>query len=208
MERVTDVHDLLRIAGAADLDGAPPEWVEASLVRAPWVVVRRGPSHPSRMAVGVRGSTREQRFAAHVRAECVLECVTPEQLAAHRAWRSSPRLRNVPALAALEAVATMLERTGLRWGPAGSIGFELASGVETAREGSDLDLVVHAASAIPRSLARALVADLARQPVAVDVRIETPAGAIALLELASSARDVLVRTHEGARLVTDPWATA
>ncbi|WP_394837936.1 malonate decarboxylase holo-ACP synthase [Pendulispora rubella] len=204
MERVATVHDLLRIEG--DLGGEVPAWVAASLRRAPWVVVRRGASPPSHIAVGIRGTSRDQRFAAFVPAERVLERITPEHLAACRTWRTSHRLGRVPALSTLEAIAPVLDDTGLRWGPAGSVGFELASGVDTAREGSDLDLVVRAQVPIPRSQARALVAYLARQPVAVDVRIETPAGAIALLELASSTASLLLRTStEGARLVADPW---
>ncbi|WP_394848435.1 malonate decarboxylase holo-ACP synthase [Pendulispora brunnea] len=202
------VHDLLRIGGALEEHGDAPAWVEGALRRAPWVVVRRGPSPPSCIAVGIRGSTRDQRFATFVRAERVLQCITPEHLATHRVWRASHRLRRIAALSALEAIAPVLDGTGLGWGPAGSVGFELASGVDTAREGSDLDLVIRAQTPLPRPQARALVAVLSRQPVAVDVRIETPAGAIALAELASSAPTILLRTHEGVRLVSDPWSIA
>jgi len=203
-------HDLLRIREAADLctDAPPPPWVERALGRAPWVVVRHGRvgAHERLIPVGVRGATRDERFATFVHASRVLESVAPERLAMLRAWRTRGPGRDVPALGALELVAGTLDRNGLRWGPTGSVGFELASGVATVTCASDLDLLVRAPSAIARSDARALAADLSRYPVHIDVRIETPRGAVSLAEYASGADRVMLRTAKGPCLVIDPWA--
>ena len=59
-------HELLRVRDARDLvkGEALPAWVEESLGRVPWVVVRRALCRGGLIPVGVRGGLREQRFAA------------------------------------------------------------------------------------------------------------------------------------------------
>ncbi|HET7757832.1 MAG TPA: phosphoribosyl-dephospho-CoA transferase MdcG domain-containing protein [Steroidobacteraceae bacterium] len=116
------------------------------------------------------------------------------------------------ALAALAAVETLMRSRGLAasWGPAGSVGFELASGCETATPASDLDLIVLPGGApMPGGDARALAAELAALPARVDVLIELPCGsALALAELSRGRAPYLVRTPHGARRVADPWSGA
>ncbi|WP_312444661.1 phosphoribosyl-dephospho-CoA transferase MdcG domain-containing protein, partial [Stutzerimonas kunmingensis] len=41
----------------------------------------------------------------------------------------------------------------------------------------------------------------------VDLQLETPLGGVALGEWAGGAARVLVKTAEGPRLMSDPWAT-
>jgi phosphoribosyl-dephospho-CoA transferase len=93
---------------------------------------------------------------------------------------------------------------GLAWGPTGSIGFELATGVAVAGPASDLDVVVRAPEPWFLAQARELVADLARLPVRVDTQLDTPTGAVVLGEYARGGR-VLLRTPDGPKLVNDPW---
>jgi len=205
-------HALLRIAGADALhrEIALPVWVAAQLRCAPWVVVRRERLRPDLIPVGVRGPTRAQRCAAWLPKSQVLECVEPLQLAARRGWAGSPRRAQVPALAALEAVELIMAGLGLagRWGPAGSVAFELASGLATARTGSDLDLIVQADEPLPRRRAAALHGELARLAVRADALLEAPAGAVSLGEYVRAEAPLLLRTPDGARLVRephDPW---
>ena len=55
------------------------------------------------------------------------------------------------------------------------------------------------------ALAVAFLTALGRLSARVDLLLETPLGAVALSEYASGKRVVLLRTHSGAHLVTDPW---
>ena len=95
----------------------------------------------------------------------------------------------------------------LRWGPAGSVGFELASGLRVTTEASDLDLVIRAPQRIAVEQARSLLDRTLGLEAKVDVRVETRLCGFALEEyaLASSAR-ILFRYAGGVRLLgKDPW---
>lgn len=203
-------HALLRIAGPGALVGAGafPAWAEAALAGAPWVVVRRARSCDGLIPVGVRGATRAERLAAWLHPRAVLECLTPPQLAARASWQGAARTAQVPALVALEAVAALMRRQLLDWGPCGSVGFELASAVATATADSDLDLMVETRAPVPRAAAAQLHAALALLPVRADTLLEGPQGAVALEEYAAGRTPMLLRTADGARLVDDPWGTA
>ncbi|WP_176067765.1 malonate decarboxylase holo-ACP synthase [Anaeromyxobacter diazotrophicus] len=199
-------HDLLALAGpeALALDGPLPEWARESLSRAPWVVARRAAPERGRWPVGVRGARREERLAAWVAEASVLRRLSPEDLAAARGWRA-PARRRWPFTPALELAEEALARAGLAWGPAGSVGFELATGAAAAGAASDLDLVVRAPAPLPRELARELWGRLAASPVRIDAQVETPAGAFALAEYAADTAAVALRTAAGPRRVADPW---
>ncbi|HUL46892.1 MAG TPA: malonate decarboxylase holo-ACP synthase [Steroidobacteraceae bacterium] len=206
-------HALLRIAHAEAwvtagtvAPAALAPWARTALARAPWVVVRRARSRDGLIPVGVRGHDRAERLAAWLHPDAVLECLTPQELAARSGWRSARRRAQVPALAALEAVAALMRHHELRWGPCGSVGFELASGVATASENSDLDLVVEAHAALPRATAVALAAALAQLPVRADVLLEGPHGAVALEEYAARRAPLMLRTLDGPRIAHHPWA--
>jgi phosphoribosyl-dephospho-CoA transferase len=205
-------HVLLRIAPGQALttEGAVPAWVREQLGRTPWVVVRRAGAACGLLPVGVRGCSRAERFAAWLPASAVLECITPTQLAARRAWRHHPRRTQVPALAALEQVASIMVRANLaaHWGPGGSVAFELVSGCPTASAASDVDLIVRLDTVLPVATAGALLAWLRQLPVRADVLLETPCGGLALSEYVRASAPYLVRTPGGARLLDDPWAGA
>jgi phosphoribosyl-dephospho-CoA transferase len=204
----TAPHDLLRLRPRTSLacDCAPPAWAREHLAGARTVVVvRRARPRGSLLAVGVRGGARSERLAAWVAPVAIEERITPEALAARHAWREEPRRRVAP-LDALDAVAALVEPLGLAWGPVGSAGFELATGVSCLHAGSDLDILVRAPARL--ACADALWAALAALAVRVDVQVETPRGAVALAELAAGTRQVLLRTFDGPRLVADPWGEA
>lgn len=196
-------HDLLELAspGALEAGDGRPAWVDGSLARAPFVVVRRARPRGALVPVGVRGASRGERFAAWLPADRALRRLRPEDLAAARAWR----LGGPPQLAALSLVEALLEPRALRWGPVGSAGFELASGVACLAPSSDLDVVVRAPEPLSREDARRLHAALALLPVRVDVQLETPAGAVALAEYAAGGPRVVLRTPDGPRWARTPW---
>jgi phosphoribosyl-dephospho-CoA transferase len=181
------------------------------------VVVRRGRTQAGGIPVGVRGRTRAQRFAAWLAAADIAERRSPEEL-----WDSVENLpvsglacapkqtrpETVPALAALTRVAPLLALRGYRWGPGGSVGFELATGAATATASSDLDVILYQARRLEPDEACALQAALAEAaaPVRIDTLLETPRGGVSLADLAAAPTRVLVRTPDGARLAADPWA--
>jgi phosphoribosyl-dephospho-CoA transferase len=191
-------HDLLRLSGRRVPPDAP-EWASRALAVTPWVVVRRAAAPMDRIAVGVRGTSRSERYAAAVDPDDVCEVVEPENLA-HILPHAD---RELPAMCTLDAVRPVLDDTGLPWGPTGSVGFELATGIPTATTESDLDLIVRAprGSSGALTLLAALHREFRALAVRVDCQVETTSGAIALAELVGGQSDVMVRTAAGVRLV-------
>jgi phosphoribosyl-dephospho-CoA transferase len=139
-------HTLLRVSGPEVLFDyvRMPEWVGESLRVSPWVVVRRESVRDGMIPVGVRGSSRNQRFSSWVSADGILEQISPEALVASKSWLDAPRRHTIPALRALDPVAAIMSDHGFAecWGPGGSVGFELASSQPVATGESDLDVVV------------------------------------------------------------------
>jgi phosphoribosyl-dephospho-CoA transferase len=126
----------------------------------------------------------------------ICEVVEPEDLA-----HSLPRAdRELAVMGALRTVRGILDDTGVPWGPTGSVGFELATGIPAATTESDLDLLVRVSGGSISVLA-ALHREFRALVVRIDCQIETPFGAVALAELAGEQSDVMVRTAAGPRLV-------
>lgn len=189
-------HDLLR-ARPGGLGGGGPAWVSPALDRAPWVVVRRDQRHPGFVPVGVRGTSRGERHPAVIAADAIVECLSPAELLAR-----INRLPDVPAAAALWCARAVLDPTGVEWGPGGSTGFTLASGVTVVTPDSDLDLVIRVERLpSPGELVR-WDAELNRLPARVDCQLDLPSGGVALAELVGPSERVLLRTACSPRLVT------
>ncbi len=178
-------HDLLQISGLADLvyvgwdlpEKRCPLWVERSLERAPFVVVRRANLFDGMIPVGVRGSSRQQRSAAYLAPKSIRNRITPEQLAANQGWLTNARTEEIPGFKVLAGIEEKMANLPLAYGPTGSIGFELASGVPTATSTSDLDLLIRASERLPMQLAKKLITIFSGSPCRVDVQLETPRGA-------------------------------
>ena len=182
-----------------------PLWVEHSLREAPLVVVRRAKSFAEIIPVGVRGSLRNQRFAAFLAPVSIRRRITPEQLSATRGRLSKARTEEIPGLKVLAVIEEQLASFSLAYGPTGSIGFELASGLPTATSASDLDLLIRAPERLPIQLAQELVSIFSGRPCRVDAQLETPRGALSLAEYASGQRPLLLRQDGGPILVDDAW---
>lgn len=207
-ERAALPHDLLEFvpSDAIAADDEIPGWARERLARAPFVVVRRARSREGMLPVGVRGSMRHERFAGWLSPSAVRTRTRPERLVRRAAWRSTPRASSVAHFAALERIAAIMSALDLAWGPGGSVGYELVSGIASVTPASDIDVIVRAPNALSRCTARLLIAELHALPIRTDVQIETPRGAVALAEYAGDAKRVALRTLDGPRLVTDPWA--
>jgi phosphoribosyl-dephospho-CoA transferase len=199
------VHDLLLLSAESVQPAcmAEPPWVQAAIKRSPWGVVRRVSAPAGKVAVGVRGTDRSQRWGGFVDMADVALIKRPLQLRVSLAHDSR---KSVPALKTLALVERELADIDLRWGPVGSVGFELATGDRVISEASDLDLALFATQRIDHAIARDLWDNLSSLPAKVDVRVETPGCGFSLEEYAlRRSAKILIRTPDGQQLVEDPW---
>jgi phosphoribosyl-dephospho-CoA transferase len=195
-------HDLVWGLPLSALPAGAPDWVIEAVGLEHPVVVRRALAAPGQVAVGVRGPRREQRYATFMAKADICHRVRPEQLidvVGRCDW---------PALQALAQIRPLMNSLGLSWGVSGSAGFELASGVAALHQGSDLDVIVRTPGCVGREWAGELLQSLEHALCRVDVQLQTPFGAVALREWAGAARQVLLKSAQGAGLVTDPWQAA
>jgi phosphoribosyl-dephospho-CoA transferase len=229
-------HDLLLLDDGICFPGAPA-WVAEAMARAPVVVVRRAevadgvaigirgsdrtqrygaivsagavlaalaPEHLLAAATGERARTRAPALGRPASGERTSSRLPALLMAAVAA---GPAQASVPALALIDLLRPLFAEHRLVWGPTGSCGFELASGLPVATADSDLDLLIRCPQALPLLQARRLqqqLDQLAARYCRIDVQLETPAGAVALSEYAHGAR-MLLRGAGGARIVADPW---
>jgi phosphoribosyl-dephospho-CoA transferase len=200
---VIETHDLLKISHDDIISHSPiPHWAVQSLEKAPYVVVRRVHVPKGQVAIGIRGKERNERFGAFLPVDCVLKQIKPEHLKERNLWKN----KLSPVFLTMEFAEEILERYGHLWGPGGSAGFELASGVETVTSKSDLDLIIRAQKPLPVNVALEIVNEFKKCPVKVDLQVETTAGGFSLLEYARDAGPVLLKTLFGPKLSSNPWA--
>jgi len=217
MRRPPTPHDLLLLQRVPRW-GAAPDWVGAALERMPVVVVRRAGAPQGLVSVGVRGAGRSERFGALVSIADVAAVASPESLVDAQTPLFAPapcehdaqRKATLPAFAVLRELAAVLRPFRLAWGPTGSVGFELATGLPVVHADSDLDLTLRAPEWLARESAQKLLQSLAvpaaNAGLRIDAQLETPAGCIALAEYAGGAKRVLLRTCGEPMLVEDAWA--
>jgi phosphoribosyl-dephospho-CoA transferase len=199
------VHDLVQIDPDSLSDIAPPCWVLPTLHFCPWVVVRRVSAPPGEIAVGVRGDTRDKRWAGFVCEDSVRSVIRPmDSLGVYGYPTFVPR---TPAMIVLQQVIDRWQDLDLSWGPTGSVALELASGQNITTEFSDLDIEICAASRMSVAHARSLWQRVVDLRPNVDVRVETPECGFSLQEYASvSSSPILLRYRDCVRLGCDPWS--
>jgi phosphoribosyl-dephospho-CoA transferase len=195
-------HDLLWIRKDAELlSPEEPAWVRSALAQSLVVVVRRAQAPPRFIPIGIRGCSRGHRHAAFLRRSDVVACKTPESLAAEKAWLKASTAIPPGLLAALRTVSEFSEREHLVWGPTGSVGYQLATGMQATSNTSDLDVLVRCSDPPSRARLRALHDTIRRVVVRVDVILEGPKGAVALEEYLQN-RNALIKTNRGPLLGT------
>jgi len=200
-------HDLLELKSHHDLISYSPlpDWVKESLSLSPFVVIRRALSPKGQIAVGVRGNTRSERFAAFLPIDHIIQRITPEDLAQKKTWQKQTHSRNMDIYQFLDELSNYLETLELKWGPTGSIGFELASGRNVVKNTSDIDLLIRSHEKMPRKTAEKIYTYVKESNIRVDVQIEAAKGAFALEEYAKGTSPLLIRTLNGPVLTNDPW---
>jgi phosphoribosyl-dephospho-CoA transferase len=203
-------HYLLKIDTAAisfgdsSFDVSVPTSVRRELEKTKLVVVRRGVVTESWVPIGIRGPQRFQRWAAWYPPDAIREIVKPMDLLTQV---DTVNGRNVsPARRALQSLMNAWQSLTYPWGPAGSLGFEVATGQQTTTMRSDLDVVIYADHPLSRRDAQRLLARADDLEAKVDIRIETPTCGFSLTEYATSpTKTILLRTVAGPILGNDPW---
>jgi len=207
---VIRTHDLLKVDPLhlllnSERGSQPiPGWVVDRLKQSPFVVVRSGLITDNAIPIGVRGTERSQRWAMSSRADHVERIIKPFQLLEGASTLSRTNL--LPAFRSLQLLKRRWTDLKYEWGPGGSVGFELATGIESVGIDSDLDIVVYADQPIGIDEARSLHHLTMKLPAIVDVRVETPSCAFSLQEYAHRASsNILLRRPSGSMLGSDPW---
>ena len=203
-------HDLLELKSPDCVHDfvKAPAWVQESLSACAYVVVRRQPASENGIAIGVRGPSRNQRWAGFVRAERVKSKVSPFELRAGTTIKPE-RLESIPALRHLLALEKEWCHLELKWGPGGSVGFELAAAQEAATPLSDLDIIITAPISFDCNYARFLMSSVRQIAACIDVIVEAPACAFSLEEYANSQGcPILLRCMDNPRMAADPWSIA
>jgi phosphoribosyl-dephospho-CoA transferase len=199
-------HDLLEIDAKQLLScqSSAPEWVEGELQESRFAVVRRGPAPGNQIPIGVRGTARNQRWAAFSHPKFVKNILTPPQLLTRAI--SISRANAIPALRALDVLKERWMENALLWGPGGSVGFELATGRQVVTPESDLDIVIYAERRMTAEETKSLCDRAMNLPAVVDIRVETPVCGFSLKEFAGrSPAAILLRVPRGIVLAKDPW---
>ncbi|WP_392388550.1 phosphoribosyl-dephospho-CoA transferase MdcG domain-containing protein [Cupriavidus campinensis] len=94
-------------------------------------------------------------------------------------------------------------------GVTGAAGFTLASGLDVLHPGSDVDLLIDAATPLRQADEQwlaALIDDCTE--ARLDIQVATPHGGFALLERLRTGGRVLLKTATGPVRCADPWQAA
>jgi len=193
-------HDLLQLAPAAcaRLARSGPAWLAAALQARPWGLVRQGPRPAGAVPIELQGLGPAQRHADWVEAPQVQACLQPALLL--QRWCAGMECGGAAWPTGLQAVGPRLQEAltalGLHdAGPTGPWALALASGARCpaeAQAGWPLALVIRPA-ALPTPAQAALwrgVLEQSAAPWALQVTLDSPAGALSLAELSCLAEDL------------------
>ncbi|MBV6768204.1 malonate decarboxylase holo-ACP synthase [Acinetobacter baumannii] len=199
MKLKLEAHDLLWGMTVDCLADDAPHWVKEVLLRGDPVVVRREITPEDQVAVGIRGQFRYQRYAAQMPRSVISRQLKPEALAEvnpshfkHLAER-------------LQSISSIMKNFSGCWGYTGSFGFELATGIKTVNQQSDIDLLIRAEQPFAKKQAVELLENFQQAELNVDIQLQLPQGGLALKEWAGNSGKVLLKRLDGAVLVENPW---
>ena len=197
--KALQAHDLLWGMTVDHLDGSAPIWAIEAMQAGHPVVVRRAITDSSMIAVGIRGNARHQRYATQMPKPAIIRCVSPEQLV-NIDLQAFPHLQQ-----RLVGIANVMEYFAVQWGYAGSVGFELATGIRVVHAQSDIDLIMRMPNYVDKQLAHQMLIQLEETTEKVDVQLQTPHGGVALKEWARGSSKILLKSSHAAVLVENPW---
>ncbi|USP39069.1 malonate decarboxylase holo-ACP synthase [Acinetobacter sp. XS-4] len=199
MKLELEAHDLLWGMTVDCLADDAPLWVKEVLQRGDPVVVRRAITPVDQVAVGVRGQFRYQRYAAQMPRIAVSKQLKPEALT-HVDTQQFEHLAE-----RLQSISSIMKNFSGCWGYTGSFGFELATGIKTVTEQSDIDLLIRAEQPFSKMQAIELLENFQQVGLNVDIQLQLPQGGLALKEWAGNSEKVLLKRSDDAVLVENPW---
>lgn len=192
-------HDLLWGMTVDYIADDAPHWVREVLQRGDPVVVRRAITPENQVAVGIRGQFRHQRYAAQMPRIAINRQLKPEEL-------THVDLQQFEHLAErLQSISSIMKNFSGCWGYTGSFGFELATGIKTVTQQSDIDLLIRAEQPFAKKQAIELLENFKQAGLNVDIQLQLPQGGLALKEWAGNSGKVLLKRSDGAVLVENPW---
>jgi len=194
-----EAHDLLWGMTADCLADVAPLWVKEVLLRGDPVVVRRAITSIDQVAVGVRGQFRHQRYATQMPRSAITKQLKPEALT-HVNTQQFEHLAE-----RLQSISNIMKSFSGCWGYTGSFGFELATGIETVTQQSDIDLLIRAEQPFAKKQVVELLENFQQAGLNVDIQLQLPQGGMALKEWARNSGKVLLKRADGAVLVENPW---
>jgi phosphoribosyl-dephospho-CoA transferase len=204
---VLRAHDLVWIrTEAAFVPDDAPMWVSDILKRTRLAVVRRSAAPEGCVSIGIRGNLRHQRYSTFARSVDVTLHHTPESLAPELDSLEAEGIGyTLPAWRALRAVTLFFGKSRFVWGPVGSVGFHLATGLDVLTVESDLDVVLRFTVAPDRMQLEDFKRVIDGLEVRVDALLEGPAGAVSLEEFLQRPDRLLIKTETGPRLGAFVW---
>ncbi|WEV50511.1 malonate decarboxylase holo-ACP synthase [Lactobacillus sp. ESL0731] len=198
-------HTLIELADVAPLIQQPlPSWAQKVLTQAPYVIVRRG-KQGTQIPVGIRGFTKNQRFASFLPRNKWRKLISPQQALTYLPKLAQERAQ-LPAFTKLQKIMPLLDNYD--WGVSGSLQFELVTGLPVVSLTSDIDVILTNMRPLSHQEARALIERLqAIYPaVHVDIQVVSGQNGFSLEEFAQQrAMTILLKTATGPKLVSDPW---
>lgn len=199
MKLKLEAHDLLWGMTVDCLADDAPLWVKQVLQRGDPVVVRRGITPVDQVAVGVRGQFRYQRYAAQMQRSEISRQLKPEALTRVDTQQFEHLAER------LHSISSIMKNFSGCWGYTGSFGFELATGIKTVTQQSDIDLLIRAEQPFAKKQAIEVLENFQQAGLNVDVQLQLPQGGLALKEWAGNSEKVLLKRADGAVLVENPW---
>lgn len=95
-----------------------------------------------KVAIGIRGKTRGERYGTAIPREWIHSVITPESLVQESVWRGWQRQKAFPqTIDSIQALASLFSK--ISWGIGGSLGYELATGLPTLSARSDIDIMLY-----------------------------------------------------------------
>ncbi|MFV5624467.1 malonate decarboxylase holo-ACP synthase [Acinetobacter baumannii] len=199
MKLKLEANDLLWGMTVDCLADDAPHWVREVLQRGDPVVVRREITPEDQVAVGIRGQFRYQRHAAQMPRIAINRQLKPEELT-HVDPQQFEHLAE-----RLQSISSIMKNFSGCWGYTGSFGFELATGIKTVTQQSDIDLLIRAEQPFAKKQAIELLETFQQAGLNVDVQLQLSQGGLALKEWAGNSGKVLLKRPDGAVLVENPW---
>ncbi|QQP13897.1 malonate decarboxylase holo-ACP synthase [Lysinibacillus agricola] len=173
-----------------------PPWVANSSAATSYGVVRRAQITNELVPIGLRGNARHERYGTTIHKKYILEIIKPYSLIEQLDNFKDNRFYTL-----LNSIRHKFDPYKIKWGPTGSVGFELATGIPVTSKKSDLDLII-CMDAIDEVLLDKISNLLADSRIMIDPQIEIPRiGAFLLKDyMENKENGFILRTFYGPKL--------